>query len=329
LWLVTIGVVSLFVFLPLLRYAVDNPDAFSYRALSRLGTVERPLPAPVYQIFFSNLWNALGMFNRDDGDIWVNSVPHRPALDAVSGALFLMGVVLVLVRYFRERHWLDLFLLVSIPILLLPSILSLAYPDENPALNRAGGALVPAFLLVGMALDGLWAGLGGGRLPADTGETDLIPARQRTIARIRTISAWGLTCLLLAGAAVHNFDLVFNKFDSNFRSGAWNSSEMGAVIQQFGETYGTTDSVWVVPYPYWVDTRLPGVWAGIPNRDFAKWPEQLTETLSVPAPKLFIFNLQDEAAKSTLTQLYPTGQISRYTSAMPGKDFMIFFVPGP
>jgi len=37
--------------------------------------------------------------------------------------------------------------------------------------------------------------------------------------------------------------------------------------------YGETDTVWVVPFPYWVDTRLPGVWAGIPNRDFAMWTQ--------------------------------------------------------
>jgi hypothetical protein len=264
------------------------------------------------------------MFNRDDGDIWVNSVPHRPALDVVSGALFLIGSALMFGRYLRERHWLDLFLLASIPILQLPSTLSLAYPGENPALNRTGGALVPAFLLAALALDGLWAALSRAR---EAGEAEPRPPDSVTRRLSAAAFAWGLTGALLAGAAAQNFDLVFNRFDKNFRAGAWNTSEMGAVIKQFGETYGTTDSVWVVPYPHWVDTRLPGVWAGIPNRDFARWPEQLSETLGVPPPKLFIFNLQDETAKQVLLQLYPNGQLSRYTSAMAGKDFMVFFVP--
>ncbi len=111
--------------------------------------------------------------------------------------------------------------------------------------------------------------------------------------------------------------------------GAWNSSEMGAVIKQFGQTYGSTDNAWIVPYPYWVDTRLPGVWAGIPNRDFAIWPENFNSTLDVQGPKLFIVNVQDMAAMDQLKALYPHGVWSRFVSKtkLEGKDFMIFFVP--
>ncbi len=153
--LVVLVVSSLVLFLPLLRYWLDNPGAYAYRAFSRLGSIETQLPGPAVNIFFSNLWNALKMFNWDDGEIWVHSITHRPALDIVSGAFFLVGIVLLLVRYIKKRNWLDLFLLVSIPLLQLPSILSLAYPGENPALNRASGSIVPVFLLVALAFDGV------------------------------------------------------------------------------------------------------------------------------------------------------------------------------
>jgi hypothetical protein len=155
LWLIILGMASLFIFIPLLRYWVDNPEIFSYRALTRLGSVEQPLPAPAIQIFFSNLWNGMRMFNWDNGEVWVQSVPHRPALDVVSGALFLIGVTLLLIRYVRNRHWLDLFLVLSIPLLAMPSILSLAFPGENPILNRTGGAYVTVFVIVGLALDAI------------------------------------------------------------------------------------------------------------------------------------------------------------------------------
>ncbi len=98
------------------------------------------------------------MFNWDDGEIWVISVPHRPALDVVSGALFLIGV-----RAGADPLHPPAPLAGSVPaagsfpLLQLPSILSLAFPAENPALNRAAGAMVPTFLLVAIALDGLLA----------------------------------------------------------------------------------------------------------------------------------------------------------------------------
>ncbi len=306
-WLGLVTFTSLFVFLPLMRYALENPEMFSYRAFSRLGTAENPLSGPAWQVFLSNLWNGLKMFNWDDGNIWVNSVPHRPALDIVTGALFLLGAVLVIVRYARRRDWRDLFLLVSIPLLLMPSILSLAFPDENPALNRAGGGAVPAILIAALALDGLITAFGS--------------------ERRRLVFAWGLTGVLLVASAAQNYDIVFHQFGAQYRAGAWNTSEMGKVISNFRITYGETDTVWIVPFPYWVDTRLPGVWAGIPNRDFALFREDLPKSLDAPYPKLFMFRPEDTETQAALRQLYPNGTLSRYTSAVdPSKDFMLFFV---
>ena len=314
LWLVILGLASLVIFTPLLRYTIDNPDSFSYRAFSRLGSVEQPLPEPASRIFFSNLWRGLGMFNWDDGEIWVHSVTHRPALGVVSGALFLIGVALLLIRYIRERHWLDLFLLLSIPLLTMPSILSLAFPGENPALNRAGGAYVTAFIIVGLALDGLVASLGSGK--------------------VRAGFAWGLAAVLMAWSGIQNYDLVFHQYYESFRNGSWNTSEMGAVIKEFEETHGETDTVWIVPFPHWVDTRLPGVWAGIPNRDFAMWRERLPETVQLPGPKLFIVkaNLQmpennDQETLDVLSELYSDGALELHRSDVPNHDFWIYSVP--
>jgi NADH:ubiquinone oxidoreductase subunit 6 (subunit J) len=313
-WLVMVALVAMFVFLPLLRFWLDHPAEFGFRALTRLGGVEQPLPAPAYQIFFSNLWNGLKMFNYDDGEIWVHSVPFRPALDIITAALFLIGVVLVLIRYIRQRHWLDLFLLVSIPLLLMPSVLSLAFPGENPALNRAAGAYVPVFVIGALALDGLLNSFGRGT--------------------IRNVMAWVLAGILLFFSASQNYDLVFNQFYNSFRLGAWNSSDMGRVIQEFGQVNGRTDSAWVVPFPHWVDTRLPAVWAGIPNRDMAMWPEDLESTLESPGPKMFLVkaNIEepegnDQETLDVLDKLYPNGKLRLFDSDIPGHDFWIFTVP--
>lgn len=304
-WFLIIVIISLFIFAPLMRYWISRPDIFGYRAFSRLGSVT-PLPEPAWKIFASNLYNGLLMFNWDDGEIWVNSVTHRPALDVISAALFLLGVVLLIVRYIRQRDWRDLLLLVSVPILIMPSVLSLAYPGENPAMNRAGGASVTVILISALALEGLVTSFGS--------------------SAKRQMMAYGLTSVLFFASAYSNYDLVFRQFYAQYARQAWNTSEMGQVIRDFENKYGQTDTVWVVPFPFWVDTRLPGVWAGVPNRDFALFPENLSESLKYPAPKMFIYWHKDVETEKILKQLYPNGKLSRYTSSFENKDFFIFLV---
>lgn len=312
IWLAILALMSLYVFLPLARYWQENPGIFSMRTFSRLGSTEQPLPGPWWQILISNTWNGLRMFNWDNGEIWVHSVPHRPALDMVSAALFLIGVVLVLSRYLRQRHWLDLFLLLSVPLLQLPSTLSLAFPSENPSLNRPAGAIIPVFLIVAIALDGL-----------------LTRLEVRKSRRAGMAQAWVVALVLVSLSSFQNFDLVFRQYDTEFRQGAWNTSEMGAVIKQFSQVYGSVEDAWIVPYPYWADTRLPGVWIGIPNKDFALWSHEFDSTLDVTGAKLFILKPEDTQDLDALIQLYPQGVVSTFHSAVAnaGKDFLTLFVP--
>ncbi|MFC2063733.1 glycosyltransferase family 39 protein [Chloroflexota bacterium] len=309
-WLGLLAITSLFVFLPLLSYWIQNPAEFSYRAFSRVGSLEQALPAEWWRVLISNIINANGMFNWKDGLIWVNSIPNRPALDIVSAAFFILGVVLLIKRYLKTRDWKDIFLLVSIQVLMLPSILSLAFPEENPALNRSGAAFIPVFIIIALAFDGLFDSI-----------------KSMGSKKKGVILAWAVMVTLLGISIFQNYDLVFNQYDHQFRLSSWNSSEMGEVISQFGDTYGTTDTVWIVPYPHWVDTRLPGVWAGIPNRDFAIWQDHIEDTRVIPGTKLFIYNRNDSGTGELLNRIYPNGSTSLYVSYSPGHDFLVYFVP--
>ena len=304
--LVILAVVALAVFLPLLRYWMDNPDKFGFRAWSRLGLAGGELPGEAWIIFLSNLLRASLMFNWDDGGIWVNSIPHRPALDAVTAVLFAVGVLLYGARYLRRRDWRDLFLLISVPLLLMPSVLSLAYPLENPALNRAGGASVVGAILCAGALEGVFAGF-----------------RQRRLSdRFRTLLGTSLVAALMSASVLQNYNLVFREFDESYRLTVWNSSEMAEAIREHGDI----ETVWIIPYPQWVDTRLPAMLEGHVDRDLAVWPDELAGTRKIPGPKMFIYKPQDLETEKALSQIYPRGTISRYTSRNIGKDFMIFQV---
>ena len=311
LWaLVVLVLVSVVVFLPLLRYWSQNPEIFGFRAFSRLATTERAYPGPVGLIFLENLGKSLIMPFWDNNSIWVHSVTGRPALDVITAALYFIGLVLVIVRYIRKRDWVDLFLLVSIPLLMMPSILSLAFPEENPSLNRSGAAYIPIFIIAAIGLESLLASLWA-----------------RVSSMAGRIAIVGLAGALLGISANLNYDLVFHQYDEQFMSGAWNTSQIGRVIRGFAESTGDPDHAYVIPYPHWVDTRLVGINAGYPLKDYALWADQMETTVEVDAPKLFIVKPEDQVALEKLRQLYPQAREFLYDSGRDGKDFLIYSVP--
>jgi hypothetical protein len=308
--LVALAFVAFVIFLPLFRYMFEDPEMFGYRAFTRLGTTERSFPAPVWQIFLVNTWKSLTMFFYDNGGIWVHSIVGRPALDVITAVMFFAGVVALLVRYFRRRYWLDLFLLLSVPLLMLPSILSLAFPEENPSLNRSSAAIVPVFVIAALGMEGLLSAL----------------VRKTTSHAGRTaVILFGL--FLLAAAAGANYNLIFERYNQQFMGGAWNTSQIGQTIRAFSDTIGSPDTAYVVPYPHWVDTRLVGINAGYPQKDYALWRDNLPGTVEEPRAKLFVVKPEDVETQVVLDELYPLGAWQLKHSRYPGKNFLLFMVP--
>jgi hypothetical protein len=301
---------ALVLFLPLMRYAMENPTMFALRSFTRLSTWERPLPGPAWSIFLKNLWNAMIMFGWNNGNVWASSIPYRPALDVISAAFFYTGFVLLIIRYILRRHWLDLFLVLSGPLLMLPSILSLAFPEENPNLSRTGGAIVVVFIIIGLSVDAFMNSI-----------TKKLP----TVAGKRL--TWGLLTGLFVLAALQNYNLVFNQYRLIFETSSWNTTELGQVVRAFTQSMGSPDNVWVVAYPYWVDTRLVGINSGFPRKDYGIWPKDLSQTENLSGAKLFLINPSDNDGVSILQQMYPQGWLQSYDSALEGKDFLVYLVP--
>jgi hypothetical protein len=308
--LLLIAFVSLVVFIPLLRYWLANPQLFAYRAFSRLTGMEVGFQGSPIVIFFRNFWKASIMFFWDNGVIWAHSVPNRPGLEVVSGALYFIGIAVLLIRYIRKRNWMDLFLLVSIPLMMMPSILSLAYPNENPCLNRTAGAVVPVFVVIGMAF-----------------ETILRSIRTQTSGKIGKILVTLLVLLLVIWSGANNYDLVFNQYYTLYKAASWNTTELGEVAELFIDTMGTPETTYVVGYPHWVDSRLVAINAGYAGRDFAILPENVPATVDIPGAKLFFVNINDSENMQLLQEIYPDGILSQVDSSVVNKDFMTFFVP--
>ncbi len=308
-----------FVFLPLLRYANDVPEMFWYRTLSRLTDSETQIVGSKAAVFLANQLDTLRAFNWQGDRVWVNTIPDIPFLDFITGALLILGTLYALARLLFRRDWVAGALLLALPILFLPSSLNLAFPDENPSIVRMGGAIPVVFILVAYPL---W----------------LLHKRLRvTLAAPASGFVPALAVVLLAGgSAFINHDLYFNQYPKQYMESAENASEIGQVIHDFARSIGSYETAFVVPYPYWVDTRAVGMYAGNFGWDAALWPNNLDILQGDPRPKMFILHPDDlterpdsfPAGLRTLRELYPTGTVSVYHSAYPDHDFLIYFVPG-
>jgi len=300
-----VALAAFFVFLPLFRFLLENPSLFSYRASTRLLPIEQNYPGNPLLIFLSNFWNAITMFFNNNGVIWVHSIPNRPAFDVVSAALTFIGTFFGIVQSIKQKNWLTTAILVSIPLLLMPSILSLVFPSENPSLNRTGGAYVLAFVI---------AGYGWSQAASYFLNDQSTKARKNLIV---------ILCLGLGlGCGLQNYDLIFNQYREEYNLNAWNTSEIAAEIQGFYQEGGETDNAFVVPYPYWVDTRLVGINAGLPRKDYALWPEGFETVKQEPSTYLFILKPEDVENVALLQNMFPNNTLYTYSSETPGKNFI-------
>jgi hypothetical protein len=301
---------SLLTALPLLRYAFQYPEAFTYRMATRMTGAEQAIQGSALQVFLDNMVKAFAMPFWRDGTTWIISVINRPALDLVCAAFYILGIALLLYGWIRQHHWQYLVVLISIPVLMLPSILALAFPDENPSLSRAGGAFIPVIMVVAITLESLLS--------------SLWPRVRRTGNRIVLVL---LTGVVLSVSAVQNYDLVFRQYNQQYLYASWNTSQMGEIARDYIDSIGDPDTVWVVAVPYWVDTRLVAINAGYTGRDYQIWPQDLGYTLDETRSKLFFVKADDTEGMAKLAALYPNGFSQFHPAQVPGWEFFTFLVP--
>ncbi len=304
------GFTCVLVGLPLVRYMLDEPRMFWFRTLTRLSSTERPLPPDLGVVLLDNAKNALLMFNYRGDTVWVTTVPFDPMLDWMTGALFVLGAAYSLWRVLAIRDRRSLYLLVSLFVLLMPSMLSLAFPGENPSASRAGGAAPLTMLVAALPL-----AVVGASLTRDWGWW----------------GRWAGTLLglaVVATAAMLTYQWYFVKYDSQYRAAAWNSRDMAAVIRAFVGRGGDMDRVYHVGYPHWVDTRAIAISAGdITWRNAIIDMNAIRADTDDGAAKLYLVHRDDVASLRRLQALFPAGRASIYAASTPGKDFVVFEIP--
>jgi len=299
---------------PLAQYAFDQPVAFFYRGASRLASDALTGPPPnLGVIFLGNVKKALLMFNVRGDTVWVNTIPEQPLLDPITGALFLAGAVSLLYALLRRRRIEPLYVAALLFCGLLPSILSLAYPGENPSTVRTGMAIPVVASISAAPLAGGW------RL-----------VRRYVPWRGAPAAGAAVTLALLGAMLVGNYRQYFETYADQHTRNSQQSSLVAGEIREFLISGGSKENVFLLPGSHWVDWRLVAIQAGdIKWRVIVQDVEAAVqrESQSVQGQRLFIVHPGDEYSLQTLARWFPESRRVTHNRVEGGAWFVTVTVP--
>ena len=298
------------VFLPLARYWHDRPQVFWYRSATRIEGDYGVTAHDVGMTLINNTLRALGMFNVVGDEVWTNTLPNKPTLDQVGGAFLLLGVMAALYRLFKRRDWPLLMAILCGIVLLAPSILSVAFPKENPSAVRTAGAIPVVAVMVGL------------------GFYVVTQAAKRFGGKWLAVP---LLAVLLAMTMVINYQRYFRDYFHSYQLSSQNSSEMAEAMRGFIVTGGDLKHIVIRAWPYWVDTRaLALLMNDISWQDTNVVIDKVNDLARLrddPAPQMYLLHLDDQQGLAVLRTTFPQGYPTRYRSLVPGHDFVLFHVP--
>jgi hypothetical protein len=306
--------VALILWLPMLRYALEFPEELFARSAARVTNVENTIVGSPLGVFVHNVWNMMLMFNWHGDYGWTQNIPGDPELDWVTGALFAVGFFYAVYRLVARRDVQAATLVAGIWILTLTSTAAIAFPIENPHVNRASPVIPIVFTIAALP-----------------------------VALLRTSTKRGLlrhawvagTTLVIVGAGIVAFQANYQRYFVDFRAlnlaSNGNQKEIAAVIRSDLPQIGSDKNAYIVSYPYWIDHRVVALELG----DFAWREHGLLDSIelaraqaTLPGPKLYILNRQDQRSIDVLRELYPQGIVESHPSVVSGKEFNSFLVPG-
>ena len=304
-----VAATSAILFLPVIKFAFlgEHREFFWSRIATRTTDAEVALTASPWRVFAGNLWNMAKALHWQGSSTWTVLHAGDPFLDIVSGGLFLAGLVLLLALALRGA-WRWATLLPAFFLLTLPSTLSIAFPGENPSLNRAGTSLPVVFLLVGLAFAHLWTGF----------------LRERVLLRAAGLSA------LLAGAgwsAQMNAEAYFERLGESYDALIEHALEIATVLGRYRAQGIPIRHAYLLAVDFWVDARIIALelgdpsWSDTNNIVPPKVPEGLTAR-----PLVFVYRANDRERVRALESLYPGGTTRIIPQSQHDRDFGVYVV---
>lgn len=147
--LAMLAVAAWLVVLPVLRFALDNPDAFWFRTGQISILTKRDQP-DLAQALLTSTGQHLLMFNYRGDKNGRHNLPGEPMLDPAMGVLAVLGFGLALAR---TRHPANTFFLLLFPIALLGGVLTVDF--EAPQSLRSIAVIPAVIYFAGLALAAL------------------------------------------------------------------------------------------------------------------------------------------------------------------------------
>jgi 4-amino-4-deoxy-L-arabinose transferase-like glycosyltransferase len=311
LWLdgVLVAATSLLVFLPLLQYMLQRPEDFWYRAMTRAGSQERPLPGPPAALFAGNLGRMALAFHFRGDQAWINTVAEEPFLDPVTGAFLLAGLVVAGVLILRgSTRW--TLVVLSLFVLTLASTLALAFPVENPGINRAAVAIPSVLLLAG--LPAVWL---------------LRRARER--GRLALAATGGVLALLGALSIRENYEGYFVRFRDEQVRILEPTMDLVRVMREYRDTRGIPfDNVYLLNTTNWIDGRCidfeigDRLWSGLHDV-----PSDAPVPLIRDRPLLLFVHGSDRERRKQLAEAFPEGEEKLVVQPFRDRSYYTYFVP--
>lgn len=341
-------IISFVVFVPLFRFSVQYPNDFWRRSsgrlfgddliqetmadgtvLERTATLDERLQAfqANLPILGSNIINALLMFNYRGDIIFLHNAPTFPAYTPLMGALFFMGMLLWAFRLARKRDAGDALMFVTLFIMLLPSALSIASPNENPSHTRTSGAMPSAYLLAAYGLT-------------------MLTLRIRDVVPVMWRSSTVFAVLVLCSTSFYmtDSDVLFNAYRNQYIASWKPLSEGGKMLRGFAESDGAYGNAFMFSFAHGWDYRIVAVEGGLPpgywtNGDIPleRMPQAIANAferaevdplkLDPERDLLFILDDADQIALAQLEQWFPDGRMSRWSTYAPNVYFRTYRVP--
>jgi 4-amino-4-deoxy-L-arabinose transferase-like glycosyltransferase len=303
---------SALVFLPLARYWYNNPDMFWYRSLTRSTSLESEISEPLWSLAGQTFLRTLGMFHWVGDNVFVSTIAGVPVLNPITNGFFVIGLGYTLVVLSRQRRFAALALLLNGFMLLMPSMLNFAFPNESPSVVRTGSAIPVIAVIFALGARYVY-------------QQFAFPSKHG-----RTASA-ALVGLLLVAIAVINYNRYFGTYLTNYQQSSMNTAEVSAKMNDFLSLVGDTDQMFMKGWPHWLDTRSLGIQLGDVDwylthgsMDMAPLIERAPKDGS---PILFVVHPDDMESSQSLKRLYPNSFSITYRSATPGHDYIFVVVP--